>query len=1262
MLRQYFGWGMVICGLFLATGMQAHGQLLPDRASPRIGEIIDTKGDEDFLGPEIGDWRAALIQQPLVDGDMLRTGAYGGLGVVFDDRTQLRLHANSRLQVSGPKGGARDLKLSAGKLWSRASGPDRSLSVETPTATAAIRGTDWFMEVLADGTSRLVVLDGHVRYYNAIGEVMVGPGTSAIARPGEAPEIEIIVETKDRPRWAIIPRSDWAVFLPVQDVIDDLEGDPLRQGYMELAEGYVAELRSGLAGQAGADNGAASVAGAILAIADRAPATALEYLGTVDAAALSPDLSRLALIAEAGAMLDLANLTGSAATLERYETAFGADTSSRAMRAYLEIYAGRYDVAQTIAKEINPEDGDVRFAFLNALLAIATGDDAALDAETARAITLVPENANAWLWRSLYLVTAGGATLDEAEAALTRVVTLNPGSASGWTAIGQMKLAAGDPDAAMNAFDRALAIVPQEPYALAGKAFVHIRQDRLPDAEALIGSLSEAERLHPEIQSAIAVMRLMQGRAVDAEEATGRMIAANPGRPGAATLDSIAHWHSGRRDLAIRSIRNAIRLDPNDGFTALAGSVMAQDQYRAGEAINLARAAIDADTRNRRAGLIDIPASQSGRIDAGSAFRNLGLAYQGETYSSRSASQFSANTAFSYAGIWQDDFARQSGVTTGLLLDPLAVSFPLKFAQFYRMERVESEVSASASYGDAGSMSANAGWQLQGLTREGGDPLAFAVAANIARDDAARENDGIDSGSLLLRFGTVKNGRDGFVGRLSVSAQDASLPGQFAPVDADDTERSVNGVVDLGYTRINSWNDRWLARMAYGHGETRFSNPSAFGNTLSDIDFSLAASLGLAAAQDFAVRGLYDSTFSLPGQLILAANPPPAFPATTQVGLGLVPLTEDEDPVRGVWTNADIFSAQARRILSAGDWDLSFGLEYGWVQFASRREENQFLITGVGAISDFDNLSVTVFDLGEAYAVTEKQETRSSMLQAHVHGLWRLDENWRLEAGIFPVLIRSELDAPAFGVETASDKTSLDPRIGLAWEAPSTQIRLAAQRTRAPVGIDTIAPIGTLGLLPDQGRSVSAVQTDSVMARLDHEFTPRIFLSLRAEHQALEDASAARDGDRLEASAFYVPEADIDRYSAALEVQLGDRSALSAAYTGGSSEITAPGTSGGNALPLLAEEEAMLTYTWVDPRFFRTQVGISYIGKRFADAANLIPLDEAFVFSGAVLGETRDKTWQWQLSASATASDDDPNFTGRKASKYRFGLRIARRM
>ena len=148
---------------------------------------------------DLPSWRGIDINQDLLPGDVLRTNASGHLAVLFADNTQIRLARNTTLLVK-QVGAAEDtvLSLEAGAIWARAERGGEGLTVETPAAAAAIRGTDWSMTVDGSGKTSLIVLEGLVELSNEFGSVSVAGGEGAVASIGQAPTKVVIVDPDDR--------------------------------------------------------------------------------------------------------------------------------------------------------------------------------------------------------------------------------------------------------------------------------------------------------------------------------------------------------------------------------------------------------------------------------------------------------------------------------------------------------------------------------------------------------------------------------------------------------------------------------------------------------------------------------------------------------------------------------------------------------------------------------------------------------------------------------------------------------------------------------------------------------------------------------------------------------------------------------------------------------------------------------------------------------------------------------------------------------
>lgn len=168
-------------------------------------EILHLQGTGEQKPATVADWRPARVAQPLAAGDSVRTREASRMALVFADQTQVRLHANTVLQVKAvatPAQPATSILLELGRAWAQTRRPPATpLYLHTPSATAGIRGTDWDIEVGPDGRTLLTVLSGEVVLSNPLGEVVVGRNEAAVAEPGKAPVKIQLLQPRDRIQW-----------------------------------------------------------------------------------------------------------------------------------------------------------------------------------------------------------------------------------------------------------------------------------------------------------------------------------------------------------------------------------------------------------------------------------------------------------------------------------------------------------------------------------------------------------------------------------------------------------------------------------------------------------------------------------------------------------------------------------------------------------------------------------------------------------------------------------------------------------------------------------------------------------------------------------------------------------------------------------------------------------------------------------------------------------------------------------------------------
>ncbi len=149
----------------------------------RVSEVSGTvnitrKGDEHTI--PLGERR--LVQA----GDSLSTAPEGRCTLNWIDGTRIRIEPNTELTVQkcqvykGAEHSA--FRLDIGKVWIRVlrmlSQQDKFL-INTPTATAGVRGTMFAVEVAADGSTEISVYEGQVTVDSDSGEMKIDANETA---------------------------------------------------------------------------------------------------------------------------------------------------------------------------------------------------------------------------------------------------------------------------------------------------------------------------------------------------------------------------------------------------------------------------------------------------------------------------------------------------------------------------------------------------------------------------------------------------------------------------------------------------------------------------------------------------------------------------------------------------------------------------------------------------------------------------------------------------------------------------------------------------------------------------------------------------------------------------------------------------------------------------------------------------------------------------------------------------------------------------
>lgn len=166
------------------------GGALPLTAG-ETGCVYDLKGPVEILKTAQKNWEPAPKGRPVAEGDRIRTGAGAWCEILFKEGSFVKLDENSEAAADSLKASSEGrvfaFSFLKGKaLWLAAKLKGKlaaKFSVRTPTATCAVRGTDFSMIVSTSGQTTIGLFEGKV----ALSGTDAGkPGEKELIAGGEA--------------------------------------------------------------------------------------------------------------------------------------------------------------------------------------------------------------------------------------------------------------------------------------------------------------------------------------------------------------------------------------------------------------------------------------------------------------------------------------------------------------------------------------------------------------------------------------------------------------------------------------------------------------------------------------------------------------------------------------------------------------------------------------------------------------------------------------------------------------------------------------------------------------------------------------------------------------------------------------------------------------------------------------------------------------------------------------------------------------------
>lgn len=1165
----------VTSALVLTLGA-ARAQSPVPRTTSASGSIVAAKGGEELRFVRESNWRAVEVRQDVVGGDVLRTNALGNLAILFADRTQIRVGRNSTLtvnQVASSDAGTTDLSLQAGTIWARAARGGSGVDVKTPAAVAAIRGTDWSLTVDGSGKTGLVVLEGVVELTNAQGSVTVRQGEGAVASIGQKPTKFVLVNSNDREQMLFyLTLRDAFTWLPASP----LDNRSLRTQRVRLeavppdarnAEDWLNQAETALA----LDGRAVAISA--LAEARRRPLNHQQRARADLIAGLIAGSER--------------RWADAAAFFAKSEN--GLDEQRRVSAVY-----GRY-IAASLAdpKRVQPEPKIGRNSAAAALArayVLGFKQDLKAAAEAARAAEkrfpgdtrLAVFSAQMALAlnerEAMRAAVARARAIDpddpdvllvsgvvrgdidgevgRAIAELRQAAATAPGQSDIWNMIGLYESERDAPIAAEQALRRAIAEDPESPIAYANLAILLLDQSRVNEAGVLIDKALELDPSFSVGYIARGRYLLQKGETAMGIEAALAGSTANPAYSQGLLITAISYYQAGDDDLAMQALENADRLDPNDPVVAIARTAIALDAYQADEAVRAARESV------RR-------------------FRLRGGDYAGLAVN-RQAGSYPAQA---YRFLDLDEWARFYG---DRVFDPFTASSYFDQAAARRQSLLVNRPTAATAFDAEADLTAYT-LTIQGLFF---DPLA--VSSRVGRQDLVRRPfiDTEIGGSLLVRNGHVGWGADATVQGFSNDPMPTSFSLSAGRVRADgreslDNESASNASFFVGMTPNAS--NRFLIFGTATNDEpglARINTPTRY--FTGQRDFT-AMQAGAGWSHSFADRNVLTGA--------VYANRGLDRRYTNAGSSELDPIVAASESWERNRTEGVV--AAINHSIGINDFTLRYGVEgqTGKTLDATFGQGVLFnRVTGESQVVDLTNRANADFSANRLYA----------------DAFWRPSDKFEAQVGVQ----RTSVEIGALPSDIA-----ISPRLGLGVSPFEGHWLRAAYRRDGDLPLSfTLAPVTTVGLVPNAIPTSLGGRTDTLALRWDAEWSQHLFTAVEYQRQDLRALTLpiANTFDTLS-----IGKARVDRLAATANLWLGHGIGVFGTLGTTTTEIRSEEALGRD-VPFIADRFARGGVTFVHPSRIKLTVAATYVGERTGDLLG-IALEDYWTADAAITWETPDR-------------------------------------
>lgn len=542
---------LALIGSVLAPSRLDAGQTSGNPAPEPQATIVAAQGRVERAAGLEETWNTATVFDKLFVQDRVRTFDASRAAILFLDETQVKLNANAVLTVEAVRTGAgapTTFELLRGEGWFRTKNPASGLTIRTPTAAAAIRGTEINVALGPDDTTVVTVVEGSAELSNPEGSLLIDAGEEGTARPGQAPTKRVVLDPEDAVQWAL--------YYPARVAWHDLPAAALAG---TAAPGF-ARLQAG--------------------DPDAALAAFLPVVSSDGWARVGASMAYLRQGDSERAREVLAGAVNPEVDLER-----------RAQRAAIALAIGDARAARAEIDDSLAIDGTaMRPLVLLSTLELTQNHPDLAGQAAAAALGAHPESVAALVAAS----EAAQATFDleRAQVYLDRALALDPDDVAARVNRARLRFGTGDTSGARVDIEAATRVATNDAQALSMSGFILLADGRRPEAQRRFEAAVSADPELGEPHLGLGLIHFREGRVHDGllELLTATLL-----EPKVSLYQSYlgkAYYQAARFPEGLAALASAKRLDPRDPTPWLYTSLFLRDQNRQVDALEELRRAI----------------------------------------------------------------------------------------------------------------------------------------------------------------------------------------------------------------------------------------------------------------------------------------------------------------------------------------------------------------------------------------------------------------------------------------------------------------------------------------------------------------------------------------------------------------------------------------------------------------------------------------------------------------------------------------------